>query len=136
MWQLTVYDKDFETPDWLKGGIIYQIFPDRFAFSGEEKANVPTDRVMRDDRDGEPYWRPDQHGKVLNNDYFGGDLKGIEQKLDYIRSLGVTCIYLNPIFEAHSNHRYDTGDYTKIDPLLGTQEEFESHCKSADAMGI
>lgn len=136
MWQLTVYDKDFETPDWLKGGIIYQIFPDRFAFSGEEKANVPTDRVMRDDRDGEPYWRPDQHGKVLNNDYFGGDLKGIEQKLDYIRSLGVTCIYLNPIFEAHSNHRYDTGDYTKIDPLLGTQEDFESLCKSADAMGI
>ena len=136
MWQLTVYDKDFETPDWLKGGIIYQIFPDRFAFSGEEKANVPTDRVMRDDRDGEPYWRPDQHGKVLNNDYFGGDLKGIEQKLDYIRSLGVTCIYLNPIFEAHSNHRYDTGDYTKIDPLLGTQEDFESLCKSADAMGV
>lgn len=136
MWQLTVYDKDFETPDWLKGGIIYQIFPDRFAFSGEEKANVPTDRVMRDDRDGEPYWRPDQHGKVLNNDYFGGDLKGIEHKLDYIRSLGVTCIYLNPIFEAHSNHRYDTGDYTKIDPLLGTQEDFESLCKSADAMGI
>lgn len=136
MWQLTVYDKDFETPDWLKGGIIYQIFPDRFAFSGEEKANVPTDRVMRDDRDGEPYWRPDQNGKVLNNDYFGGDLKGIEQKLDYIRSLGVTCIYLNPIFEAHSNHRYDTGDYTKIDPLLGTQEDFESLCKSADAMGI
>lgn len=136
MWQLTVYDKDFETPDWLKGGIIYQIFPDRFAFSGEEKANVPTDRVIRTDRDGEPYWRPDQHGKVLNNDYFGGDLKGIEQKLDYIRSLGVTCIYLNPIFEAHSNHRYDTGDYTKIDPLLGTQEDFESLCKSADAMGI
>ncbi len=136
MWQLTVYDKDFETPDWLKGGVIYQIFPDRFAFSGEEKADVPSDRVMRTDRDGEPFWRPDQNGKVLNNDYFGGDLKGIEQKLDYIRSLGATCIYLNPIFEAHSNHRYDTGDYTKIDSLLGTREDFVSLCKSADAMGI
>ena len=73
---------------------------------------------------------------MLNNDYFGGDLKGIEQKLDYIRSLGVSCIYLNPIFEAHSNHRYDTGDYTKIDSLLGTQEDFESLCKKAGSLGI
>lgn len=136
LWQLTVYDKGFETPDWLKGGIIYQIFPDRFAFSGEKKDDVPEDRVLRDDREGEPYWRPMQDGKVLNNDYFGGDLKGICEKLGYLKSLGVTCIYLNPIFEAHSNHRYDTGDYTKIDPLLGTQEDFENLCKSADEMGI
>lgn len=136
LWQITVYDKNFKTPDWLKGGIIYQIFPDRFAFSEEEKANVPSDRVMRTDRDGEPYWRPDENGKVLNNDYFGGDLKGIEQKLDYISSLGVTCIYLNPIFEAHSNHRYDTADYTKIDSLLGTQADFEALCKSAEKKGI
>ncbi len=136
LWQLTVYDKDFTTPDWLKGGIIYQIFPDRFAFSEEEKVDVPTDRVMRTDREGEPYWRPDENGKVLNNDYFGGDLKGIEQKLDYIRSLGVTCIYLNPIFEAHSNHRYDTADYTEIDSLLGTQEDFVSLCESAEKKGI
>lgn len=135
-WQLTVYDKDFKTPDWLKGGIIYQIFPDRFAFSGEEKQGVPSDRVMRNDRDGEPYWRPDSQGKVLNNDYFGGDLKGICEKLDYLKSLGVSCIYLNPIFEAHSNHRYDTGDYTKIDSLLGTQEDFENLCKSAEEKGI
>lgn len=135
-WQLTVYDKDFRTPDWLKGGIIYQIFPDRFAFSGETKENVPDDRVMRNDRDGEPYWRPDPNGKVLNNDYFGGDLKGICEKLDYLKDLGVTCIYLNPIFEAHSNHRYDTADYTKIDPLLGTQEDFESLCKKAEEKGI
>lgn len=135
-WQLTVYDKDFRTPDWIKGGIIYQIFPDRFACSGEDKENVPDDRVMRNDRDGEPYWRPDPNGKVLNNDYFGGDLKGICEKLDYLKDLGVTCIYLNPIFEAHSNHRYDTADYTKIDPLLGTQEDFESLCEKADEKGI
>lgn len=135
-WQLTVYDKEFSTPDWLKGGIIYQIFPDRFAFSGTEKAAVPTDRVMRTDRGGEPYWRPDENGKVLNNDYFGGDLKGIEEKLGYLKSLGVTCIYLNPIFEAHSNHRYDTGDYTKIDPLLGNEEDFRSLCVSAENLGI
>ena len=135
-WQLTVYDNNFTTPDWLKGGIIYQIFPDRFAFSGEEKANVPKDRIIRTDRDGEPYWKPDKYGKVLNNDYFGGDLKGIEQKLGYLAELGVSCIYLNPIFEAHSNHRYDTADYTVIDPLIGTQEDFTSLCKSAQELGI
>lgn len=135
-WQLTVYSKDFHTPDWLKGGVIYQIFPDRFAFSGEEKQNVPSDRILRSDRDGEPFWIPNADGKVLNNDYFGGDLKGIEQKLGYLKSLGVTCIYLNPIFEAQSNHRYDTSDYEKIDSLLGTQEDFKSLCDSAMALGI
>lgn len=135
-WQLTVYDEAFATPDWLKGGIIYQIFPDRFAFSGEEKSDVPSDRVLRTDYDGEPYWRPTAEGKVLNNDYFGGDLKGIAGKLGYLKELGVTCIYLNPIFEAHSNHRYDTADYTKIDSLLGTQEDFESLCKCAEEKGI
>lgn len=135
-WQLTVYDKDFTTPDWLKGGIIYQIFPDRFNSSGEEKKNVPADRIMRSDLDGEPYWRPDENGRVLNNDYFGGDLKGIEQKLGYLESLGVTCIYLNPIFEAQSNHRYDTSDYTKIDSVLGTREDFVDLCTEAEKHGI
>lgn len=135
-WQLTVYDKDFCTPDWLKGGIIYQIFPDRFAFSDTKKQNVPSDRVMRSDRDSDPYWIPTADGKVLNNDYFGGDLKGIEQKLGYLKSLGVTCIYLNPIFEAQSNHRYDTADYEKIDSMLGTERDFKSLCKSAEKLGI
>ena len=135
-WQLTVYDKDFHTPEWLKGGIIYQIFPDRFAFSGTKKQNVPLDRVLRTDRDGDPYWIPTAEGKVLNNDYFGGDLKGIEQKLGYLKSLGVTCIYLNPIFEAQSNHRYDTADYEKIDPMLGTEKDFKSLCKAAEKLDI
>ena len=134
--QLTVYDKNFTTPDWLKGGIIYQIFPDRFYSSGEEKKNVPADRILRSDRSGEPFWQPDGDGKVKNNDYFGGDLKGIEQKLDYLKSLGVSCIYLNPIFEAQSNHRYDTSDYTKIDSLLGTEKDFESLCAEAEKQGI
>ena len=135
-WQLTVYDKNFHTPEWLKGGIIYQIFPDRFAFSGTKKQNVPSDRVLRTDRDGDPCWIPTAEGKVLNNDYFGGDLKGIEQKLGYLKSLGVTCIYLNPIFEAQSNHRYDTADYEKIDPMLGTERDFKSLCQSAEKLGI
>ncbi len=135
-WQLTVYDKNFTTPDWLKGGIIYQIFPDRFCFSGEKKEGVPSDRILRTDYDSEPFWRPDENGKTLNNDYFCGDLKGIENKLSYLASLGVSCVYLNPIFEAHSNHRYDTADYKKIDPLLGTEEDFNSLCKKAEEYGI
>lgn len=128
--QQTVYDKNFKTPDFLKGGIIYQIFPDRFYNSGAEKKNVPSTRVLR--RWGEtPYWKEEQMNGIWNNDYFGGDLKGLEEKLPYIADLGVGCIYINPIFEAHSNHRYDTADYEKIDPLLGTEEDLKSLCKTA-----
>ncbi len=135
-WQLSVYSNSFTTPDWIKGGLIYQIFPDRFYFSGMEKKNVPKDRKLRRDIYNEPEWKPTKEGKVLNNDYFQGDLKGIEEKLDYISSLGATCIYLNPIFEAHSNHRYDTADYTKIDPLLGKEEDLRSLCEAAEKRGI
>lgn len=135
-WQLTVTERDFTTPDWLKGGIIYQIFPDRFYNSGAKKENVPEDRILRTDWGNEPEWRPTPEGKVLNNDFFGGDLEGIDEKLPYLKDLGVTCIYLNPIFESHSNHRYDTADYGKIDPLLGTEEDFKKLCKDAKKQGI
>ena len=135
-WQVTVYDAAFTTPDWLAGGVIYQIFPDRFATDKSEKANVPADRVLREDWGGEPLWRPDAAGKVKNNDYFGGSLRGIAEKLDYLASLGVTCLYLNPIFEAHSNHRYDTADYTRIDPLLGDEADFKALCKAAGERGM
>ena len=136
LWQLTVYEPGFSTPDWLAGGVMYQIFPDRFACSGEPKTGVPEDRVFHEDRHDIPVWRPDEHGEVRNNDYFGGDLRGIEQKLPYLAKLGVTCLYLNPIFEAHSNHRYNTADYSRIDPLLGTKEDFVSLCQAAKACGI
>lgn len=135
-WQLSVYQSDFTTPEWLKGGIFYQIFPDRFYFSGEKKKNIPSGRLLRTDIDGDPLWRPTPEGKVLNNDYFQGDLKGIEEKLDYIASLGVSCIYLNPIFEAQSNHRYDTADYSKIDPLLGSEKDLKNLCSQAEKRGI
>lgn len=133
--QQTVYDKNFKTPDFLKGGIIYQIFPDRFYNSGTPKVNVPKTRVMRNWGE-EPYWQEQQMKGFWNNDYFGGDLKGIEEKLDYIKSLGVSCIYLNPIFEANSNHRYDTADYEKIDSLLGTEKDLKSLCEKAKSKGI
>ena len=130
-----VYEKDFKTPDFLKGGVIYQIFPDRFCNSGTPKKGVRKSRVLRKWGE-EPFWNESQMNGIWNNDYFGGDLKGIEEKLPYIRSLGVTCIYLNPIFEANSNHRYDTADYEKIDPLLGTEEDFKALCRKAKEYGI
>ena len=136
LWQLTVYEKDFSTPDWLSGGILYQIFPDRFYSSGKSKESLPWGRVMHQSWEESPEWRPNAKGEITNSDYFGGDLKGIEEKLPYLQSLGVTCIYLNPIFEAHSNHRYNTADYSRIDPLLGTEEDFSSLCREAKKYGI
>lgn len=133
--QQTVYEKDFKTPDFLKGGLIYQIFPDRFYNSKTPKKNVPESRVMRKWGE-EPYWQESQMNGIWNNDYFGGDLKGVEEKLEYLSGLGVSCIYLNPIFEAHSNHRYDTADYEKIDSLLGDESDLESLCKKAHGLGI
>ena len=135
-WQLTVYDGAYKTPDWLAGGILYQIFPDRFAFSGKAKENVPADRTLHENWLDQPDWKPNAQGIVTNSDFFGGDLKGIEEKLDYLASLGVTCIYLNPIFESHSNHRYDTANYEKIDPLLGDEEDFRSLCAAAKERNI
>ncbi len=139
--QLTVYRPDFHPPCWLMGGIIYQIFPDRFAVSGAKKENVPDDRILRDDWGGQPFWTPQdkkrpEYREFINNDYFGGDLRGILSHLDYLSSLGVTCLYLNPIFEAHSNHRYNTADYTRIDPLLGVREDFRLLCRKAEKRGI
>jgi cyclomaltodextrinase / maltogenic alpha-amylase / neopullulanase len=136
LWQLTVFHKNFTTPDWLAGGVIYQIFPDRFHASDKAKKNVPGDRKLHSNWDETPDWEPDAQGRITNSDYFGGDLAGIQEKLPYLKSLGVTCIYLNPIFEAHSNHRYNTADYTKIDPLLGNEEDFRSLCKEASKLGI
>lgn len=136
-WQQTVYRKDYKTPDWLAGGIIYQIFPDRFFNSGTPKENIPQDRYICEEWDRQPEYNQYVGSKrTLGNDYYGGDLKGIEEKLDYIASLGVNCIYLNPIFEAHSNHRYNTADYMKIDPHLGTEKDLCSLVKAAKERGI
>lgn len=136
LFQLTVYDESFTTPDFLKGGVMYQIFPDRFCRSGQPHENIPDGRVLREDWGGTPFYRPDQNGHVWNNDYFGGDLEGIIQKLDYLESLGVTCIYLNPIFESHENHRYNTANYRRVDPLLGTNQDFARLCTEAARHGI
>ncbi len=130
---LTTFSEDYTTPDWFKGGVMYQIFPDRFHKTG----TMPdiNGRVARKWGE-EPYFRPNEYGKVLNNDFFGGNLRGIESKLPYLENLGVSVIYLNPIFEAASNHRYDTSDYMHIDPMLGTEKDLQSLINAAKNKGI
>ncbi len=135
-WQQTVYSADFKTPNSFAGGLIYQIFPDRFSKSNEHISSPYPDRFICEDWSAMPAFNQGDEPRRLCNDYYGGDLRGITQKLGYLKSLGVTCIYLNPIFEAHSNHRYNTADYMKIDPMLGTEEDFKTLCKSAKALGI
>lgn len=131
---LTVYSRDYKTPEWFKGGVMYQIFPDRFCRVGITP-NIKG-RISRTDWGALPSYKPNDQGKVLNNDFFGGNFKGIQSKLPYLQALGVTTIYLNPIFEAASNHRYDTSDYMKIDPILGDEEDFAEFVKSAEKQGI
>ena len=135
-WQITVYEADFETPDPIKGKVFYQIFPDRFCEGVENKPMPFPDRLYQADKHAEPFWQPNEVGGHLNEDYFGGDLKGIQMKLPYLRKMGVDYLYLNPIFEAHSNHRYNTADYLNVDPLLGTNEDFETLCAEARKYGI
>jgi glycosidase len=136
-YQLTVYSRGYVTPRWLKAGVMYQIFPDRFARSGNYRApRQNKDYILREDWGGAPNGKPDEKGIVRNNDFFGGNLRGILEKLDYLEELGVTVIYLNPIFEAYSNHRYDTADFKKVDPMLGTEEDFRELCEKAMEKGI
>ena len=131
-WQLTVHDEKYKTPEWFKGGVMYQIFPDRFYRAGEEPLKHGILRKWGE----QPYFRPNGEGKVLNNDFFGGNLKGVCEKLPYLKSLGVTVIYFNPIFESYSNHRYDTGDYMEIDPNLGSKEDFDALIRDAEKQGM
>ena len=135
-WQLTVYDADFTTPDWVKGGVMYQIFPDRFAKSAEfTRCTAPGERIYRDDWGG----IPDSHHNRADysaKDFFGGSLKGIIENLNRLKLLGVTLLYLNPIFEGPENHRYGTGDYHKVDPWLGNEADFKALCDACEALGI
>ncbi len=138
--QLTAYDGAFQVPAWFPGSIMYQIFPDRFA---RGDAGIRWGGVDSHARRGWPVevhedWNePPAWGESYDPvDFFGGTLAGIEQKLDYLASLGVEVVYLNPICEARSNHRYDTGDYEAIDPILGTWEDFERLAASARSRGM
>ena len=135
--QLTVYEEYGAAPDWFGRGVSYQIFPDRFCRSRlPDAAGLVGDRTVHENWQDTPEYRPDERGEIRNRDFFGGDLAGIISKLDYLKSLGVTTLYLNPIFEAASNHRYNTADYMAIDPMLGTEEDFRALCREAHARGM
>jgi len=130
--QITVYSKEYKTPDWMKKAVVYQIFPDRF-YRGTD---TPFHGIQRKWEE-EPYYLPEQFGgEYLSNDFFGGNFEGIRQKLPYLAELGITAVYLNPISKAFSNHRYDTGDYETPDPLLGSLEDFKNLAKDAKRLGI
>ena len=135
-WQMTVYDAASPTPGWFGEGLTYQIFPDRFRRSHlPDMAKMPRGRRLHENWDDIPDYLPDEDGEYCR-DFFGGDLAGIREKLPYLRELGVETLYLCPIFEASSNHRYNTGDYRRIDPMLGTEEDFRALCQEAHALGI
>ena len=135
-WQLTVYEET-GTPDWFGRGVTYQIFPDRFRRTGTpDVSGMVGRRWLHESWDDQPVFRPDEDGQITNRDFFGGSLAGITEKLDYLQSLSVTTLYLNPIFEAASNHRYDTADYRAIDPLLGDEEAFRTLCREAHKRGM
>lgn len=133
-WQITVYREDFQTPEWIKGGIIYHIFVDRFRRAGDSP--VRSEVKFREDWGGTPEYKPDAQGIVRNHDFFGGNFEGIIQKLPYIKGLGVNAIYLSPIFEADSNHKYDTGDYMRPDEMFGSLADFERLVRAAKKLDI
>ena len=136
-WQLSVIPADFTVPDFAPGAVMYQIFPDRFARSGScDLTGKLQPFWVHESPDELPEYRPDAHGEVRNNDFFGGNFAGICEKLPYLQELGVGVLYLNPIFMAWSNHRYDTADYRRPDPMLGTEEDFRTLCERACERGI
>ena len=137
LWQISCIPADFTTPDWAKGGVIYQVFPDRFHKAGEcDLTGKLEPYTVHQQWDEEVSWQPTKEGLVLNNDFYGGNFRGIAEKMDYIASLGTTILYLNPISKSFSSHRYDTGDYKTPDPMLGTEEDFTAMCEAAHAHGI
>ncbi|MBX3031280.1 MAG: alpha amylase N-terminal ig-like domain-containing protein [Chloroflexi bacterium] len=159
-WQLTVYDPAFTTPDWTRGAVVLQVFPDRFA--NGDPTNDPSPDATPGPDDAARYRHGDVYGnpilvkgwdelpegycrayqgvscdeQPLGRDFYGGDLAGLTAHLDDLAARGVTAIYLNPIFAAPSNHRYDTTDYFSIDPDLGTDADFDAFIAGAHARGI
>ena len=143
-YQVTVYDPAYDTPEYLRRGIVYQIFPDRFfrdangAQGREERiAAAHPEASFHENWNEKPTLDPDpENGDNRALDFFGGTLKGIEEKLEYLAALGISILYINPVFRARSNHRYDTGSYEEIDPILGDEAAFDSLIRAAKARGM
>lgn len=143
LFQLTVFDPGYQTPDWMKEAVVYQIYPDRF-YNGNKANDHVKDQIGA--RGSQPIEHPDSWSSLpdnpyeqgtgsytgdgeFTNDFFGGDIAGIKAKLDYLQSLGVNTLYLNPIALAPSNHKYDATDYKQVDPMFGSEKEFEDFAK-------
>lgn len=130
-------DGPLPVPAYAQGAVMYQVFPDRFFQAGQPDL---TEKLapfrLHSDRTETPDYRPDADGIVRNCDFYGGNFAGIAAKLPYLRALGVSLLYLNPIFKAYSNHRYDTCDYRQPDPMLGTTADFTALCEAAHRLGI
>ncbi|MCR5834328.1 MAG: 4-alpha-glucanotransferase [Selenomonadaceae bacterium] len=135
-YQITVYQKGAKTPDWFKHSVMYQIFPDRFYRDGNEIIEKEGAVYHAKWSDDPMYFKDVTTKEIVAYDFFGGNLRGVEKKLDYLKDLGISAIYFNPVFESESNHHYDTGDYHKIDPILGTNEDFKHLIDTAKAKGI
>ena len=136
-WQVSVIAEEFAVPSALEGAVMYQIFPDRFAKSGQADLHDKLQPYwIHSNTHDVPVWQPNERGEVTNNDFFGGNFAGMCEKLDYLHDLGVEVLYLNPIFMAWSTHRYDTYDYARIDPMLGTEDDFRHFCNEAHERGM
>ena len=143
--QLTVYLHRATRPTWYENGMVYQIFPDRYARDDAwrerteaalSKPHNGTARRIIEDWTTPPLYARNPDNSIACWNFYGGSLKGIENDLPRLHELGFTAIYLNPIFQAESSHRYDTGDYLKIDPVLGTDQDFRDLCDAAEKLGI
>lgn len=134
--QIAVYDASRMPAEWTHGQVIYQIFPDRFAIS----KNVQPRELTAQHVNGRPRlnlkWDQLPENPPKGRDFYGGNLRGITEHLDYIRDLGVDCVYMTPIFESPSNHRYDAMDYFAIDPLLGTEDDLKELVDATHARGM
>ncbi|HBG5345671.1 TPA: glycoside hydrolase family 13 protein [Clostridioides difficile] len=136
-YQITVY-KDFKVPKWYKEGILYHIFVDRFN-NGNRSGKVDNPKknsFIYGNWEDIPMYIKDSQGDIIRWDFHGGNLRGIINKLGYLKKLGVSILYLSPIFEASSNHKYDTGDYKKIDPMFGDEDTFKELINKAKEKGI
>ena len=139
-WQLTVYEPDFKTPDWIKDGTMYQIFPDRF-YEGVPNKPLPfADRIYRPDKTGEPYfWPNEQSDGYLNMDYYGGDFAGIQQKLPYLEACNVNYLHLMPFLatpKGKSDGGYAVADYRTVQPSLGTMEDLAALSEKCHDQGM
>ena len=143
-YQITVYRKA-QVPQWYKDAVVYQIFPDRFARSSSFDPNhvgtLPdcrggVERVVEENWEQIPKNEFNEKKEICQWKFYGGSLDGIREKLPYLQSLGITAIYLNPIFQARSTHRYDTSNYLMIDPVLGNEASFQTLAREAGEYGI